>query len=218
MGNVHWNRSAIWPRRVAHGIVGIGVDRAGLAGGAVEPGDVGRRSCPRRRCRGSSDRGRCSRSRRRPPSRTDGRRRSPNMLSAAWLETQAVELSCCAPHTWYGTCVGGGHVVELRGRHSPRSVQVSPPFTETLAPPSLPLIMRFGSSGAIHRSWLSPCGGADGRQGLAAVGRLVEADVQHVDGVLRLRVGVDARVVEGALAKVAVVGDELSRSPPRRRS
>ena len=36
--------------------------------------------------------------------------------------------------------------------------QVSPPLKETQAPPSLPSIMRRGSAGSIHRSWLSPCG------------------------------------------------------------
>ncbi len=48
-------------------------------------------------------------------------------------------------------------------------------------------------------------GRPDGGPGLAGVGRLVEADVEDVDGVLGLRVGVDAGVVEGALAEFAAV-------------
>ena len=37
--------------------------------------------------------------------------------------------------------------------------QVRPPSLEMFAPPSLLSIMRSGLSGAIHMSWLSPCGG-----------------------------------------------------------
>ena len=53
---------------------------------------------------------------------------------------------------------------------------------------------------------------ADGRERLAAVRRLVERDVQHVDGVHRLRIGVDARVVPRALTQVAVLVDALPRA------
>ena len=36
--------------------------------------------------------------------------------------------------------------------------QVRPPLYVIVAPPSLPRIIRSGSSGSIQRSWLSPCG------------------------------------------------------------
>ena len=47
--------------------------------------------------------------------------------------------------------------------------------------------MRSGSSGSIHRSWLSPCGVRIVGEGLAAVLGAVEADVDDVDRVLVLR-------------------------------
>src|SRR5262249_36817087 len=47
----------------------------------------------------------------------------------------------------------------------------------------------------------------DRRERLAAVARAPELDVDDVDGVLVLRVGVAARVVPGALAQVAVLAD-----------
>ena len=52
---------------------------------------------------------------------------------------------------------------------------------------------------------------ADVGGGLAAVGRAEELHVQDVDGVLLHRIGVDARVVERALAHVAVVVRHLPR-------
>ena len=44
---------------------------------------------------------------------------------------------------------------------------------------------------------------------LAAVGRLVEAHVEDVYGVLRLGVGVDAGVVEGPLPHLAIVAGQF---------
>ena len=49
------------------------------------------------------------------------------------------------------------------------------------------------------------------RPRLAAVGRLVEADIQHVDRVFHFRVGIDARVVKRALPQVAAVRHSLPR-------
>ena len=43
--------------------------------------------------------------------------------------------------------VVGGYVIELRRRLVDCVVQVLPPSTEMVAPPSLPLIMRFGLFG-----------------------------------------------------------------------
>ena len=42
--------------------------------------------------------------------------------------------------------------------HHPDFATVAPVFHDTVPPPSFALIIRFGSSGAIHRSWLSPWG------------------------------------------------------------
>src|SRR5687768_17158106 len=70
----------------------------------------------------------------------------------------SVVLSCCAPYrrygiwlstyTWYISAVGWLYCV----------LQVRPPLTETLAPPSLACTMRLASRGLIQMSWLSPCG------------------------------------------------------------
>ncbi len=50
---------------------------------------------------------------------------------------------------------------------------------------------------------------AESAVGLAAVGRFVEAGVEDVHRVLGLGVGIDARVVEGALAQAAIFAGEL---------
>ena len=109
----------------------------------------------------------------------------------------------------------GGDPVELRGWLVVlRRSTSAPPLTLMFAPPSLPLIMRRLSSGAIHRSWLSPCGVADRFERLAAVRRLVELKRQHVDRVALLRVGEDVAVVPGALAQTA---PSSARPDPARR-
>ena len=106
---------------------------------------------------------------------------------------------------------GGEDVVELRGR----KVLVGPGLAAVDRDVGAAVVAldhaACGRSGAIHRSWLSPCGTRMLLQRLAAVGRLIERHVEDVDRVLRLRVGVDARVVEGALPDVAVVVHQLPR-------
>src|SRR5450432_661973 len=67
------------------------------------------------------------------------------------LDTQTVELSCCAPQTWYGisrvTATWYNCAVEYCC-----PVQLSPAFMETLAPPSLLSIILCAFAGSIHKS------------------------------------------------------------------
>jgi hypothetical protein len=49
----------------------------------------------------------------------------------------------------------------------------------------------------------------DGAESLAAIGRPEHAGIEHVDGVFGLGVGIHTAVVEGALANVALVVDQL---------
>ena len=56
-----------------------------------------------------------------------------------------------------------GRKALARVSHTPGRTQeliffAGPPFTETVAPPSLASIIRVDSFAAIHMSWLSPCG------------------------------------------------------------
>ena len=74
------------------------------------------------------------------------------------LGREIVLLSCCDPYTRYGNCsstkrryisaVAWLYIVD----------QDFPPLWVICAPPSFPMIIVCGSSGLIHRSWVSPCG------------------------------------------------------------
>src|SRR5262245_43528548 len=49
----------------------------------------------------------------------------------------------------------------------------------------------------------------NGANGLSTICRSIDAGIQNVDGIFRLRIGVDARVIEGALTQPAIVVDDF---------
>ena len=105
---------------------------------------------------------------------------------------------------------GQEHVVELRGR-----IVLIRPRLPAVDADVRAAVVRFDHAVRIARRdphvVVVAVRHAHVRDRLAGVGRLVDVDVQDPDGVLDLRIGVDARVVERALADVAVVVDLLPR-------
>src|ERR1035437_3231469 len=107
-----------------------------------------------------------------------------------------------------GNVAGGGHVVKLRGR-------------VFLAGPRLAAVERDIGAAVIALHHAQRVGRVDpqvvivpvrrghGAVSLAAVGGAEEPGIEHVHGVLHLRVGVDARIVEGALPQTAVFAEQF---------
>ena len=71
--------------------------------------------------------------------------------------------------------------------------------------------MICGLSGLNHMPWLSPCGVRHGRERLAAVGGLVQAELVHPHLVLVLRVDVDVVEVERPRAQALAAVDQRPR-------
>ena len=81
-------------------------------------------------------------------------------------------------------------------------------MSETLAPPSLPWIMRRLSRGSIHSAWLSPCGVGTCVKWAPASVDLPHPMVVDVDGVLVLRVREHVHVVPGTVTEILAVACE----------
>src|SRR5439155_7320571 len=99
--------------------------------------------------------------------------------------------------------MSGGDVVRLRRREGERGPG-APGVGGDGAAPVVGVDHPVGIAGIDPEVVVVAVGGRDVVEGDAAVGGAVHAGVEHVDRVLALRVGVDPRVVEGALAELAV--------------
>ena len=90
------------------------------------------------------------------PPAVDSQSSSPMLPPRSERErTRTAELSCWPPSTRYGNAlsVDTRYICEVGWFDC--SLQLFPPSRLTLAPPSLPSIIRIGSSAEIQTSWLS---------------------------------------------------------------
>ena len=126
--------------------------------------------------------------------------------------TRTAELSCWPPSTRYGNAlsVETRYICEVGWFDC--SLQLFPPSRLTLAPPSLPSIIRIGSSAEIQTSWLS-LWGVETRSKVLPPSSERWTHVHDPEAIDVGRIGLEARVVPGSLAELALGVDAPPRAP-----
>jgi hypothetical protein len=107
-----------------------------------------------------------------------------------------------------GNVAGCGNVVELRGRESlgsPRFAAIHRHIRAAI----VALDHALGIGGVDPKVVIVAVWNANRLKCLAAVNGFVETGIEHVDRIARFGVGVDAGIVEGALAETAILTDSF---------